>query len=228
MSLFETVLGVLDKVSQVPDPLFASTANHVSVADPSDGGASQDDAPTSDMLAIPEKSPDPCSPRSSGLSSSTDVEHTAGYSCPLPASWTDQVGDHITSDGSSLDRQDRGEQAGKVPQLISVFEANQRKFGREAQPDLPNWGNTDPKIHNFNRPMSKSDIAQRVIPWKATVRKGDLQQRLQRNTMVPARNMGSTYNMTKVEARAELAWLIASGSKIDWAEVRNLRKIIAG
>jgi len=118
------------------------------------------------------------------------------------------------------------------------------------------------KIHNFDRPLSKPDIDQLVTPWKATVRKGGLQQNLDgavrespcihdaapmvqadrkndvrtvkdlqafwgRSTLAPAKSAGSKHCLSKVEAQAALQRHITSGNKIDWNEVRNLRKVIA-
>jgi len=119
------------------------------------------------------------------------------------------------------------------------------------------------KIYNFDRPLSKPDMDQLVTPWRATVRKGDLQQSLEeaephqapgihdatstlngartsgtrtvadltafwgRNVKAAARHAGSKHNLSKVEAQAALQRQITSGSKVDWNEVRNLRKIIA-
>jgi hypothetical protein len=39
--------------------------------------------------------------------------------------------------------------------------------------------------------------------------------------------VGSTHNLSKIEAQATLQRHFTSGSRIDWDEVRNLRKVIA-
>jgi len=103
-------------------------------------------------------------------------------------------------------------------------EANQRRSAAKAGFS---------KMHNFDRPLSKPHVDQLVTPWRATVRKGDLQQNVdggfwERSTAVgAARQVGSKYSLSKVEAQAALQRQITSGIKIDWNEVRNLRKTIA-
>mmetsp|Transcript_62648 Transcript_62648/g.123855 ORF Transcript_62648/g.123855 Transcript_62648/m.123855 type:complete len:161 (+) Transcript_62648:67-549(+) len=108
------------------------------------------------------------------------------------------------------------------------------KPGRAAEADQPRSAAKVgfSKIHNFDRPLSKPDVDQLVTPWRATVRKGDLQQSpddkasLGKET-VASPEFRSKYSLSKVEAQAALQRQITSGNKIDWNEVRNLRKIIA-
>jgi len=138
------------------------------------------------------------------------------------------------------------------------------KSGRAAEADQPKSAAKAgfSKIHNFDRPLPKPDIDQLVTPWRATVRKGGLQQSFDDevrespcihdatpvvkaewknnartvkdlqafwggSALVPAKSVGSKHCLSKVEAQAALQRHITSGNKIDWNEVRNLRKIIA-
>lgn len=116
------------------------------------------------------------------------------------------------------------------------------------------------KVTNFDRPMPKPSQNEMVMPWKATVKKGDLRRVARSEVMSIASSKdgdimepksvkdvqafwgkkdrkakaragrskgGSKHNLSKVEAQAQLQRHLTSGSRIDWDEVRNLRKIMA-
>jgi len=109
------------------------------------------------------------------------------------------------------------------------------KFGKTAEVDQPKSAAKVgfSKIHNFNRPWLKPDVDQLLTPWSAAVRKGDMQQNVHEafcgRSVVkgPTKDSTSKDSLSKVEAQVALQLQITSGTKIDWNEVRNLRKIIA-
>jgi len=124
-------------------------------------------------------------------------------------------------------------------------------------------GGTTPgfKVMNFDRPMPKPSQNEMVMPWKATVKKGDLRRVTDRSEVMSIASSkdgdatepksvkdvqafwgkkdrkakaragktsgGSKHSLSKIEAQATLQRHFTSGSRIDWDEVRNLRKIIA-
>lgn len=118
------------------------------------------------------------------------------------------------------------------------------------------------KVMNFDRPMPKPSDNDMVMPWKATVKKGDRRRVAdisevmsiasskegdntepksvkeaqafwgKKDRKAKARAARTTsgnlkHSLSKIEAQATLQRHFTSGSRIDWDEVRNLRKIIA-
>jgi len=105
-----------------------------------------------------------------------------------------------------------------IDQLVTPWRATVRKGG--LQRGLDDEVRESPCIYDAT-PTVQAD-------WQNDVRTvKDLQAFWGRSTLVQAKNVGSKHCLSKVEAQAALQRHITSGNKVDWNEVRNLRKIIA-